>query len=277
MRIIGPRLAAGASALSLAFLLAQPAMAQSDPSGPAEHHGPSLFGWSISNAGLGVRVEPTYLGSDEYRLAPSGRLVLTRKGKEPPFATPDDGVSLVLVGDRTLSAGLTGRGRASRDNDHDLRGFKTIDWAGEAGGFVSWWPTDWLRLRGEVRHGFGGHHSWIADLDVDAVYRDATWLVSVGPRLHWADHSFTRTYFQVTPRDAAQSPLGVAPYAPSDAFFAPGLLANVEYRLSRHWSIAADADYRRLMGDAADSPIVAQLGSRNQFSTTLGVRYFLGR
>jgi outer membrane protein len=95
--------------------------------------------------------------------------------------------------------------------------------------------------------------------------------------LAWGDDEFVRTYFSVAPDEAARSPFGITPYAPMGSAMAAGVVASAERRMSRHWSVTAAASYRRLFGDAADSPIVVDLGSPDQFSTTLGVRYILGK
>jgi outer membrane protein len=237
----------------------------------------TVLGWSLNNLRVALRVTPDYMGSNDYRLRPGGSLNISRHGRQPSFGAPDDGVSLGLFGGRGWSAGLSGRWRSARGNDDDLRGFAKIDGAVEAGAFVNYWPKDWLRVRGEVRHGAGGHHAWVADLGTDALWRKAPLVVSVGPRLSWGNGDFTRTYFGVDPVEAAFSPFGVAPYAPEEATLTAGVLASAEYRLDRHWSVTAVGNYRRLLGEAADSPIVVDLGSPDQFSATLGVRYTLGR
>ena len=265
------RRAAGAVAVMGLLSLAAPARAQESIEDM------TFFGWALSNVRLGVRVAPDYMGSDDYRLLPSGSLNLYRRGTDPGFGAPDDGVSIGLVGDRTLSAGFSGRWRSGRDNDHDLRGFDKVDGTVEAGAFVASWPADWLRLRAEVRHGFGGHDSWVADFKADAVALRGPWSVSIGPRLSWADDDFTRTYFSVGPAEAARSPYGVMAYAPDGAAVSAGALASAEYRFARRWSVTGSIDYRRILGDAADSPIVVDLGSRDQFNTSVSVRYWFGR
>ena len=223
-------------------------------------------------------MEPDHLGSDDYRLAPSGSVSFSRKDAAAGrWGAPDDGLSVGLVGDETLSAGVVGRWRSGRGNDHDLRGFEKIDGTVEAGAFANWWAADWLRVRGEVRHGIGGHDSWSADLGADAVERTGAWVLSAGPRLAWADSDFTRTYFEVTPTDAARSPLGLAPFAAGGGYWAPGVVASAEYRVGRSWTLSAVGQYRRLTGDAASSPLVAGLGSRDQFQASLSVGYAFGR
>ncbi|KQY95850.1 hypothetical protein ASD21_04900 [Caulobacter sp. Root1455] len=262
-----------AAAIAAAFALsAAPADAQVSDVADA-----TVLGWSLSNLRIGLRFAPDYMGSDDYRLRPSGSINISRRGRQPTFGAPDDGVSLGLFGGQDWSAGLSGRWRSGRDDDGDLKGFAKIDGTVEAGAFVNYWPKDWLRLRGEARHGFGGHGAWVTDLGADFIWREAPLVVSVGPRLSWGEDKFIRTYFSVDPADAARSPFGITPYAPDGAAWTAGLVVSAERRVSRHWSVAAVGQYRRLLGDAADSPIVADLGSPDQFSATLGVRYTLGR
>jgi MipA family protein len=264
------RIAWAVAAAAASLLTAGAACAQ-DASPP---DGLSVFGWYLSKARLGVGVEPDYLGSSRYRVAPSGSVSFARRGAYPrAWAAPDDGFSVGLVGGGTMSAGLVGRWRSGRDNTHDLVGFDKIGGTAEAGGFVNWWPTDGLRVRGELRHGIGGHDDWSADLGADAVARPGPWVLSIGPRLSWADDTFTHSYFDVSPADAARSPFGLQPFAAGGAYWAPGGLASAEYRMNRAWSVIAVAQYRRLTGDAAASPIVAGLGSKDQFQASLSVTY----
>jgi len=267
-------LVGGITGLSLGLMAALPAAAQDDSSQGYM----SFLGWSLTSARVGVSVEPDYLGSNNYRVGPTGSLSFSRHpGERSKFSAPDDGFNLGLAGGDMLSAGLVGRWQPGRNNHaHDLRGFDDVGGTVEAGGFVNWWAGDWLRVRGEVRHGIGGHVDWAADLGVDAVARTGDWIFSAGPRLSWADDRFTRSYFEVSPLEAARSPFAIQPFAPHGSFWSPGALATAEYRVSKSWSFALDGAYRRLTGDAVKSPIVAKLGSKDQLSTTLSVRYAFG-
>jgi MipA family protein len=267
------RVALLASAVTAGAWLASGSPASAQKAQPASD---GIFGWSVS-ATLQPRVAPDYMGSKTYTVGPGGSLSFSRPGEPIVFSAPDDSPSLHLVGDTSLNAGVLARWRSGRDDRGALRGFEKIDWSVEPGGFVNWWPAEGLRVRAEVRHGFGGNRSWMADLGADAVYRNASWVLSIGPRAHWAESRFTRTYFEVTPLDAARSPFAISPYAADGTFSSAGLLATAEYRWTSRWSIVADGDYHRLMGTAAGSPIVANLGSRDQFSAAIGVRYAFGR
>ena len=244
----------------------------------AAQEAPTLLGWTLDSVRGGVRYAPDYLGSDDYRAWFTGAVVLVRRDAAPtPKGAPDDGVSLGLIGTGPVTAGVVGRWRSSREDDNDLRGFEKIDGTVEAGGFVNWWPTDWLRFRAEARRGFGGHDAWVGDFGADAIVRGERWTFTAGPRLDWGDDDFTSTYFAVTPQDAARSPRGLAAYAPSGATWSPGLVASAEYRVTPRWSVQSVATYSRITGDGADRPIVEDLGAPDQFSLSLSARYTLGQ
>lgn len=254
------------------ILSATSAFAQTDNPDAAA----TFFGWSISGS-LSAQIAPDYIGAKTYSLGPSASLQFHRPGVQPTFGAPDDSPGLELLGDKTLSGGVVVRGRSGRDGDDDLRGIHKIDFAFEPGIYVEWWPADGLRFHGEARHGVVGNSAWSGDLAADVVHDDAKWLLSVGPRVHLGDSRFTGTYFDISATDALRSPFGVGPYASDGSFVSVGGLASAEYRWSPRWSILANVSYQRLLGDAEDSPIVARLGSPDQFTGALGLRYRFGR
>jgi outer membrane protein len=57
---------------------------------------------------------------------------------------------------------------------------------------------------------------------------------------------------------------------------AVGVTAGYLRQLTPRWGIYSYAKYDRLVGDAADSPIVRQFGSRDQFSGGLALTYTFG-
>ncbi len=59
---------------------------------------------------------------------------------------------------------------------------------------------------------------------------------------------------------------GLAAFDPNSGFYAIGAVAGLTHKLGRNWGLQGYAGYDRLIGDAADSPIVRAFGSRDQFS-----------
>ncbi|HZZ66644.1 MAG TPA: MipA/OmpV family protein, partial [Phenylobacterium sp.] len=145
------------------------------------------------------------------------------------------------------------------------------------GVYAEWWPLDYLRFHGEARYGVLGNSAVSGDVAADLVHVGPKWRLSIGPRVHLGDSRFARTYFDVSSIEAARSPFGIAPFSSDGMFLSAGGLASAEYRWTRRWSILANVSYQRLLGDAADSPIVARLGSPDQFTGALGLRYRFGR
>lgn len=87
----------------------------------------------------------------------------------------------------------------------------------------------------------------------------------------WVSGSFNRTYFGVTPADAAAS--GLPAYSPGGGLEQlTGWLALI-WQLDKHWYGGAMVYGQRLAGAAADSPIVTQRGTRNQMTYGVGIAY----
>ena len=75
----------------------------------------------------------------------------------------------------------------------------------------------------------------------------------------------------VTPAAAVTS--GLPAYDPNGGIQAYGATATFLTQLSPRWGIYTYARYDRLVGEAADSPIVRQLGSRDQLSGGVALSY----
>ena len=131
---------------------------------------------------------------------------------------------------------MAGRYRGGRydGSDRQLTGLKDVDWAVEPGVFVEYWPFEFLRARGELRHGVGGHHGFVADLGLDLVQRFGAITLLAGPRLALGDQEFTSTYSGVRPFEAALNG-AVTPYRPSGGLTSVGLATALSYDWSPQW------------------------------------------
>ena len=230
-------------------------------------------GWIVTLKG-NLRVGPSYPGADDFSVVGFPSVSFRRSGTRERFSAPDDGLSFSLLEESAVRVGFVGRFQGGRyyKDDRRLYGLDKIDWAVEPGVFVEYWPVEFLRARAELRRGFGGHEGFVADLGLDLVQRFGAFTVSVGPRLALGDSEFTRTYFGVTPLEAAINGQ-VVPYRPSGGLTSVGVTTGVTYEWSPQWSTTAFVTYKRLVGDAADSPIVKRFGDENQFGLGLTVSY----
>ncbi|MXQ11969.1 MipA/OmpV family protein [Microvirga makkahensis] len=236
----------------------------------------SPSGWIVTLKG-NLRAQPTYPGADDLSFIGYPSFSLRRAGTVERFSAPDDGLSFSFLDDSTLRFGAVGRFVGGRylEDDRRLLGLNKIKWAVEPGLFVEYWPVDFLRARAEIRHGINGHDGFVADLGLDAVQTFGAFTLSAGPRLSLGDSEFTRTYFGVTPEEAALNGQ-VEAYRPSGGITSVGATASASYVWSEQWTTTAFVSYRRLVGDAADSPIVRTFGSENQVGLGLTASYSFG-
>jgi MipA family protein len=259
----------GAAALALALPLASwsaPAAAAED----GEKKEPRRI-----RVGVGAQFVPGYPGADSLSLRPLVDVSLSRGSKPFGFEAPDEsfGPSLIKEGGLEIGPALNFEGsRTANDVGADL---DKVGFTFEAGAFVQYAFSPKFRVRTEVRKGLGGHEGWIGQLGADYVARDGDdWLFSIGPRLTVSDGRYHRAYFGVTPAESART--GLAAYRPEGGVQAVGATAGFLKQLDRRWGIYSYAKYDRLVGDAADSPVVRVHGSRDQFSGGLALTYTFG-
>lgn len=91
-----------------------------------------------------------------------------------------------------------------------------------------------------------------------------------------ADDDYMQTYFGVTPSQAAASSFGLPAFSAGSGVKDVHVELGAEVMMSERWLVKAGGRYGRLLGDAADSPLVE---TEDQLSATLGVGYLfnLGR
>jgi MipA family protein len=231
--------------------------------------------WTIT-LGLEGKAVPAFEGSSSldfepfpvFTARPAGRSQASR------FRSVRDSSGIALIKADGFYFGPVGRFVKARDEaDHEeLRGLGDVDWTLEVGVFAEYWPTDWWRTRIEVRRGFNGHEGFIADLSTDLVVPLIERLtLSGGPRMTLADSNATSPYFSI---DAVQSAAsGLPAYDANGGLRSIGAGMQVRYQWNKQWATRAYAEYDRLMGDAAASPLVVERGSPDQIRFGFGATY----
>jgi outer membrane scaffolding protein for murein synthesis (MipA/OmpV family) len=162
-------------------------------------------------------------------------------------------------------------GRDEDDSD-DLRGMGDIDAAVEVGGFLTYGIGPWSLGATLFKDASDAHDGFTAKFAAGHRHR-------FSPKLQlrselsstWADENYTQTYFGVTAAQSARS--GMRQYSPEGGIKDVGITFDLDYSLTEHWGITGRVGYKRLLGDAADSPLVEDRGSANQLSTGIILSY----
>ncbi len=215
--------------------------------------------WDVRLGGAAL-MRPTFEGSDRYRF--SGFPFITVNWRDT-ITLGESGLSAQLRHDNfrygvglTFDAGRedSGTGGVFGGGDDRLRGLGQIDFSLGVRGFATY-RWQFLEFGGAVTKYTGKQNDGIlSDIGVSAALPVADKLLLIpNIRLGFADDKYMRTYFGVTPAQAAASIFPV--------FNAGGGLhqirggANLVYSFTDHWFVGVNAGVTHLTGDAAASPI----------------------
>lgn len=229
--------------------------------------------WYLTLGAAGV-AGPAFEGAKGTTFKLSPMISLGKAGPEARFVSRYDNISLSLYDSGAVRAGIAGKILWGRDsNDYAvLNGLDPVRFGGEAGVFVEIYPTDWLRVRGEVRHGIRSHNGVVADVSADA-FHDITETVrlSGGPRLSAATEGYFDAYYGVNAVEAAAS--GLTPYNPGSGLKSIGVGGAVTWKTTENITTSLFGEYARLQGAAAESSIVRERGSRDQVTVGVSATY----
>lgn len=224
---------------------------------------------------IGPQLVPSHPGADSVALRPFFDISRARGDDPFAFEAPDESFGFPVLRTAALEIGPALGIEGKRDAADVGAPLRRVGFSFEVGAFVQTQLIDAVRLRLEARKGVSGHRGLIGAVSADYVARDGDdWLLSVGPRVTFADGKYNRAYFGVTPADSAASGLRV--YDPGGGVQAVGVTAGYLRQLSSRWGIAAYARYDRLVADAADSPVTRGPGSRNQIALGAGLSHTFG-
>lgn len=235
--------------------------------------------------GAAAVVKPKYEGSDEHEVIPIP--IVIPKFSDPPGDEPsaysqirkrvnfrglDDIRIRVLGGERFQVGAVTGYITKRDQDDGDLlRGLGDIDGGLVAGAYSAFtfgaFTVDAAILEKVTGDDAGPEYRF--GIETTRQINERTSIgVRVGTTI--ASQDYMQTYFGVTPAQSRNSRAGLPVFTPDagvkDVFVAVGGSMD----LSDRWLLKAGARYGRLLGDAADSPVIE---TENQVSGTIGLGY----
>lgn len=229
--------------------------------------------WYLKVGAAGF-VAPNFEGDDDYRFRAQPLVSFGRQGSSTPFSSRNDNISIGLVDEGYFRAGPTGKLVFGRDSDDsgDLAGLDPVRFGGELGVFAEFYPVDWLRLRGEIRHGIRSHDGFVGDLAADA-FMDVTPTirVSAGPRASFGSEDYFDAWYGVSADEAIAS--GLSEYDPDGGVESIGFGGAITWKATDTIETSLFGEYSRLKGPAADSSLVRERGSKNQFLLGVAATY----
>lgn len=256
--------------VAMASAAAVPAMAQAGDGRGASDAWP----WDLQVGGM-VFVAPKFEGSKDYQvmgfpfIAPVGGSGLVQ------FRGPDD-LRFRLINTNGFEAGPLIGWRFGRDDTDSfrLRGLGDVDGGLVLGGYAGY--------RSGPLMPFVSYHHQVTGDDSGGVVRFGAELASKLPAgisltttlgASYASSDYMDAYFSVTPGQSLASVARLSAYDADAGIKDVYLGFSADVPLAERWTLKLNARYSRLLGDAADSPIVE---SENQFSGGLGVTYRFG-
>lgn len=226
--------------------------------------------WRVT-IGVGAIAAPEYMGADD--MEASVLPLVDIEWRDRLFLSTRKGLGGYAVNEKRAAQPLLGvfdsyqlggsvRYAFGRDEDDNTRlnGLGDIDDTAELGIFGELGMGNFVfsgEVYGDVGSGHEGVHGELA-----AAYRMSVtekWMVSAGPVAKFGSEDFTDSFFGVNATQAARSVYNT--YDTDGGFYSVGVDAMSRYSFDENWSLTALAGYSRLVGDAADSPIVEEEGA----------------
>jgi MipA family protein len=232
--------------------------------------------WEIQ-IGAGAMVSPDYEGSDDYEVNPLPMVNISYKDRVF-LDGPSIGANLLIwdgtrPGDQLKIGPLLRYQMGREDDDNDaLKGLGSIDGSAEIGGFISYENGPFSAGIKAFQDVGDGHEGMIVELE--GGYRHSfndNWSMQASIATTWADEDYTQSFFGIDSGQSLRS--GYREYNAEAGFKDIGLSLGVSYSFAENWNVTGMAGYSRLIGDAADSPIVDKQGSADAFMTGLFVGY----
>ena len=212
---------------------------------------------------------PDYMGSDHYEGSYAPRVKIVWRDR---VFLNDRQLGVNIFKNEAMAIGPFLRYTGGRsDNNDGLEGMGDIDRTLSAGGFFNY-RLGALRFKSEIRQDVLDEQQGM--LAIARVGTKIPWglpMVSVYVSSTWGSSEYMQSFFGVDAGQAIRT--GLPSYDPGAGIRDVSLSLSGGYKVTDNWSLGGQVEYQHLLGDAADSPLVEQQGSADQFVVGLGLNY----
>ncbi len=235
--------------------------------------------------GLGPAVRPSYEGDDDYEVAPFPDIHLSWRERiffdwRGSFGEHlRRGFGAKLFSSRKFSAGpyLTyDPGRDESDSPR-LKGLGDVDSVFEAGLYGEWYSEN-LRFSVDYKQsisGEDGHNGSLLTFAAGFGGRITDRLgVGISGWTTYASENYMTAYFGVNDQQVAASPTITLPFTPSTGF--KDMAGDITFRFDwdENWHSLFVGQWKRLIGDAAASPLIVSDAENQIFlGSTIGYKF----
>lgn len=266
-----------AAAVSLFFASATLAQGVAPPVDEA----PENWKWTL---GLGVGVAPDYEGSEDYDPVPIP-LARAEKGHRNVELLGTE-ITSNLIDHPNWRLGPSLNIRQGYNDVSDKRVDNLTDRGssyelGLSGGYVFefdqlFLPDAAIELNLEFLHDVSsGHEGWVVTPNVTyAAPVGKSLFLALGFEAEYASGNYMSHYFSINSRDSANS--GLKNYDADADFKHVGVNFGLNYKMTQNWNLDFLAQYKHMVGDASDSPVVDDQGEDSQFFGGIIVSYSWG-
>ncbi len=232
--------------------------------------------------GLGVGMVPDYEGSDDYTFAVAPFLKWKLQNSEQYVMVKGYEVQANILDHPWLRFGPSLNYRFGRDDSVDddvVSKMEEIDGAIEGGAYVGVELIDKTNRRKRFIANLdflsdlsNEHDGYTLHLNLRGWYPLSMALdYGAGFSVVYASENYMEHYFGVSKKDSAKTGL---PEFDADSGVKDFRINQIlVFHLNKQWHIAGGFQYRRLLNDADDSPIVDKRGSSDQWLGGIGLAY----
>ena len=221
-----------------------------------------------------VRAGLVAIGGARYQGASEGRVLvvpgITVQMANGFFVDPINGLGVAFNASNDLQYGLRATVETGRSTEDTLPGFDKLKARLNPGAFANYKIDDRLTLKSALRLGVGdGGKGSVLNLGAAyRIYQAGPIIVTLNGSVKYANSSYQQSYFGVSAAQSAAS--GLKAFQPAAGFNTAQLGVAAGFPLSARVYAFSGVSVQRLLGDAANSPIVQK---KQQVTGFLGAVY----
>lgn len=219
--------------------------------------------------GAGFGALPDYVGSDNYRLK-ALPIVDIRFGKRWRLSYNRLSFSAVKKGGWEFGPLVKYKSGRSESRNPALAGLGNVKATAQVGAFLKYKDSRKM-VTAEYRRALSEMQgSSIRVTLAHGLYESGPFKLAAAARAKWMSGEAMQTNFGITADQAAQSTAGLPAYSTKAGMAEFDLNLLARYDVQENHRLLWLVSYGRLMGSAADSPLVSMAGSRDQFKIGMG-------